>query len=236
MKLAHRLTLKQLRALVAVADSASFTQAARLLHLTQPAISMQIRDAESIVGQVLVDGRREIHLTPAGEILVRAARQALHSLEMAEVELKARMGVAAGTLDVVAITTAEYFVPYLLAEFGRRYPEISFRLTVANREHVRALIQEQRCDVAGRQPASLDALEPASPMVGAGGLLQTAGVDLDAAIGDERQPEIRAGDGLQPVAQRVGIALGLIPVQEDVHAFQGLFPRYRGSFQQDWGR
>ena len=131
MKLAHRLTLKQLRALVAVADSASFTQAARLLHLTQPAISMQIRDAESIVGQVLVDGRREIHLTPAGEILVRAARQALHSLEMAEVELKARMGVAAGTLDVVAITTAEYFVPHLLAEFGRRHPDISFRLTTS---------------------------------------------------------------------------------------------------------
>ena len=158
MKLAHRLTLKQLRALVAVADSASFTQAARLLHLTQPAISMQIRDAESIVGQVLVDGRREIHLTPAGEILVRAARQALHSLEMAEVELKARMGVAAGTLDVVAITTAEYFVPHLLAEFGRRHPDISFRLTVENRERVRTLLQEQRCDLAimGQPPRGLD--------------------------------------------------------------------------------
>ena len=158
MKLAHRLTLKQLRALVAVADSASFTQAARLLHLTQPAISMQIRDAESIVGQVLVDGRREIHLTPAGEILVRAARQALHSLEMAEVELKARMGVAAGTLDVVAITTAEYFVPHLLAEFGRRHPDITFRLTVENRERVRTLLQEQRCDVAimGQPPRGLD--------------------------------------------------------------------------------
>ena len=90
MKLAQRLTLKQLRALVAVADSASFTQAARLLHLTQPAISMQIRDAEAIVGQVLVDGRREIHLTPAGEIVARAARQALQALELAEVELKAR--------------------------------------------------------------------------------------------------------------------------------------------------
>ena len=87
MKLAQRLTLKQLRALVAVADSASFTQAARLLHLTQPAISMQIRDAEGIVGQVLVDGRREVRLTPAGEVLVRAARQVLHSLELAEVEL-----------------------------------------------------------------------------------------------------------------------------------------------------
>ena len=158
MKLAQRLTLKQLRALVAVADSASFTQAARLLHLTQPAISMQIRDAEAIVGQVLVDGRREIRLTPAGEILVRAARQVVHSLEFAEVELKARIGVAAGTLDVVAITTAEYFVPYLLAEFGRRFPDITFRLTVANREHVRALIQEQRCDVAimGQPPRGLD--------------------------------------------------------------------------------
>ena len=158
MKLAQRLTLKQLRALVAVADSASFTQAARLLHLTQPAIAMQIRDAESIVGQVLVDGRREIHLTPAGEILVRAARQALHSLEMAEVELKARMGVAAGTLDVVAITTAEYFVPHLLAEFGRRHPDISFRLTVENRERVRTLLQEQRCDLAimGQPPRGLD--------------------------------------------------------------------------------
>jgi len=68
------------------------------------------------------------------------------------------MGVAAGTLDVVAITTAEYFVPHLLAEFGRRYPEISFRLTVANREHVRTLLQEQRCDVAimGQPPRGLD--------------------------------------------------------------------------------
>ena len=119
---------------------------------------MQIRDAEGIVGQVLVDGRREARLTAAGEVMVRAARQVLQSLELAEVELKARMGVAAGTLDVVAITTAEYFVPHLLAEFGRRYPEISFRLTVANREHVRTLLQEQRCDVAimGQPPRGLD--------------------------------------------------------------------------------
>jgi len=141
-----------------VADSGSFTQAARLLHLTQPAISMQIRDAEAIVGQVLVDGRREIRLTAAGEIVARAARQALQALELAEVALKARMGVAAGPLDVVAITTAEDFVPHLLAEFGRRHPDITFRLTVENRERVRTLLQEQRCDVAimGQPPRGLD--------------------------------------------------------------------------------
>src|SRR5690606_41346972 len=98
MKLAQRLTFKQLRALVAVADSASFTQAARLLHLTQPAISMQIRHAEANVGQELVDGRREIHLTPSDEILQRAARLALHRLEMTERDLTAPKGVAAVTL------------------------------------------------------------------------------------------------------------------------------------------
>ncbi len=158
MQLSKRLTLKQLRALVAVADSASFTMAARLLHLTQPAVSMQIRQAERVVGQVLFDGRREIRLTPAGEVLVRGARQAIEALDLAEVELKARLGVAAGTVDVVAVTTAEYFVPYLLAEFGRRYPEITFRLTVENRERVGALLQENRTEVAimGQPPRALE--------------------------------------------------------------------------------
>lgn len=157
MKLAQRLTLRQLRSIVAVAETGSFTQAARLLHLTQPAVSMQIKELETIVGQVLVDGRREIHLTSAGEVFVRRAREALAALELAEVELKSMRGVASGTLEVVAITTAEYFVPHLLAEFGRRHPDIKFRLTVENRERVHALLQEQRADVAimGQAPRGM---------------------------------------------------------------------------------
>ncbi|THF60659.1 LysR family transcriptional regulator [Pseudothauera rhizosphaerae] len=157
MKLAQRTTLRQLRALVALADSGSFTQAARVLHLTQPAVSMQVRELEAVVGQVLVDGRREVRLTNAGELLVRRAREALAALELAEVEMKAMSGVAAGTLDVVAITTAEYFVPHLLAEFGRRYPDIGFRLTVNNREAVYEQLREQRVDLAimGTPPRGL---------------------------------------------------------------------------------
>lgn len=157
MKIVQRTTLRQLRAIVALADSGSFTQAARLLHLTQPAVSMQVRELEGIIGQVLVDGRREIHLTPAGEVVVRHAREALGALELAEVELKAMRGVAAGTLEVVAITTAEYFVPHLLAEFGRRYPDISFRLRVSNREAVYELLKDGRADLAimGTPPRGL---------------------------------------------------------------------------------
>lgn len=157
MRLIQRLSLRQLRALVAVADSGSFTAAAHLLHVTQPAVSMQLKELEEIVGEVLVDGRRQVHLTSAGEILVRQARLALEAIEFAELQLKAQRDVPAGTVEVAAITTSEYFVPYLLAEFGRRYPDVGFRLTVANREVVHKMLREQRADIAitGEPPSGL---------------------------------------------------------------------------------
>ncbi len=148
MKLESRVTMKQLRALLAVADTASFTMAARRLNITQPAVSMQIRELEQVVGEVLVDGRREVRLTPAGDILARRAREVMTSLESAGVELMARRGVVAGTVDIVAVSTAEYFVPRLLAEFGERYPSISFRLSVENRDGVHARLAEHRMVVA----------------------------------------------------------------------------------------
>lgn len=157
MRLVQRLSMRQLRALVAVADSGSFTAAAHLLHVTQPAVSMQLKELEEITGEVLVDGRRQIHLTAAGEILVRQARVALEAIELAELQLKAQRDMPAGTIEVAAITTSEYFVPYLLAEFGRRYPDVGFRLTVANREVVHRLLRDQRADLAitGEPPSGL---------------------------------------------------------------------------------
>ncbi len=157
MRLVQRLSMRQLRALVAVADSGSFTAAAHLLHVTQPAVSMQLKELEEITGEVLVDGRRQIHLTAAGEILVRQARVALEAIELAELQLKAQRDMPAGTIEVAAITTSEYFVPYLLAKFGRRYPDVGFRLTVANREVVHRLLRDQRADLAitGEPPSGL---------------------------------------------------------------------------------
>jgi len=158
MRLVNRLTLKQLRALIAVADTGSFTLAARLLHVTQPAVSMQVHELETLVGEVLLDGRRGFRLTPAGEILVRRAREIVYALELAEVELKASKGVASGTVTVAAITTAEYFVPRLLAAFGATYPEISFRLSVHNRSGMADLLKERLTDVAimGEPPPGLN--------------------------------------------------------------------------------
>lgn len=148
MKLAQRVTLKQLRTLIAVADTGSFTLAARLLHVTQPAVSMQIQELEGLVGEVLLDGRKSFRLTPAGDLLVRRAREVFYALELAEVELKASKGVASGTVHVAAITTAEYFVPRLLAAFGTAYPDIIFRLTVQNRAGMAELLRERKADLA----------------------------------------------------------------------------------------
>lgn len=158
MKLGNRVTLKQLRSLIAVADTGSFTLAARLLHVTQPAISMQVHELESLVGEVLLDGRRGFRLTPSGDILARRAREVLYALDLAEVELKANKGVASGTVDVAAITTAEYFVPRLLAAFGQAYPEIRFRLSVHNRAGMAELLRERRVDLAimGEPPSGLN--------------------------------------------------------------------------------
>lgn len=157
MKLAQRVSLRQLRLFIAVAETGSFTAAAKLMHVTQPAVSMQVHELESMVGEVLLDGRRGFRLTPAGEILLRHAREAIAALELAEVELKAMKGVASGTVSVGAVSTAEYFVPRLLAAFGEAYPDIRFRLTVRNRAGMADLLRERAVDVAimGAPPTGL---------------------------------------------------------------------------------
>ncbi|HRQ59539.1 MAG TPA: LysR family transcriptional regulator [Azoarcus taiwanensis] len=157
MKIAQRVSLRQLRLFIAVAETGSFTAAAKLMHVTQPAVSMQVHELESMIGEVLLDGRRGFRLTSAGEILLRHAREVIASLELAEVELKAMKGVASGTVSVGAVTTAEYFVPRLLAAFGEAYPDIRFRLTVRNRSGMADLLRERGVDVAimGAPPAGL---------------------------------------------------------------------------------
>lgn len=157
MKLAQRVSLRQLRLFIAVAETGSFTAAAKLMHVTQPAVSMQVHELESMIGEVLLDGRRGFRLTAAGEILLRHAREVITSLELAEVELKAMKGVASGTVSVGAVTTAEYFAPRLLAAFGEAYPDIRFRLTVRNRSGMADLLRERGVDVAimGAPPTGL---------------------------------------------------------------------------------
>ena len=157
----RHLTLKQLRIFEAAARQLHFGRAAREMHLTQPAVSIQLKQLEVHVGLPLFEqmGRR-MHLTHAGEELLRHARIVLQHLREAEEAIGALKGVGGGELHLAVTSTAKYFAPQLLAEFRRTHPEVKVRLTVSNREAVVHQLAENSCDLAimGRAPGSLDTI------------------------------------------------------------------------------
>lgn len=127
----RRPTLKQLRIFETAARLHHFGQAAAELHLTQPAVSIQLKQLEREFGLPLFEqlGRR-MHLTPAGRELLRHTQAILSQLYEAEEALQWFRSDQGGELHIASTTTAEYFVPRLLAEFRRDRPALKIRLTV----------------------------------------------------------------------------------------------------------
>ncbi|HEN47515.1 MAG TPA: LysR family transcriptional regulator [Mizugakiibacter sp.] len=166
------LTLRQIRAFSAVAGRLSFVRAAEDLHLTPPAVTMQIRALESMVGMPVFDRKgREITLTTAGEYLLVYARRVLATLKDAEDVMARFQHVETGTLTIGMVGTAKYFIPHLLARFREEHVGIDVRLRVGvNREQLVAMLSGNDIDLAvmGRAPRELATrAEPfaAHPMV-----------------------------------------------------------------------
>ena len=155
----RRITFRQLETFAAVARTGSFTRAAEELHLTQPAVSIQIRQIADTVGLPLFDtSGRETTLTAAGEELLAASRNlddAWNRFESAIAELK---GLRRGRLRVALVTTAKYFLPRMLGEFCRKYPDIDIELEIANRERIVERLRANRDDlyVMSYPPEDLD--------------------------------------------------------------------------------
>ena len=148
-------TLQALRAFESVARLGSVTAAARELHLTQPAVSMQLKQLQARVGLPLTEHvGRHVTLTDAGEEVARHARLIVQQLREAEESLAAMQGLRSGHVDVGVVSTAKYFAPRLLAEFGRRFPGIEIRLVDANRAAILQHLAINDIDLAimGRPP------------------------------------------------------------------------------------
>lgn len=158
MPLRHA-TLRQLNVFEAVARHLSFSRAASELHLTQPAVSMQVKSLESQTGLPLFEqvGKR-IHLTEAGAEVARYAREVQSRMKDCEDTLSAIRGISGGRLHLAVVSTAKYFAPRLLAEFSRRHPGVTVKLSVTNREQVIGELQANQVDLAimGRPPRGLD--------------------------------------------------------------------------------
>ena len=154
----RKVTLRQLRVFTAVARYRSFTRAARELHLTQPAVSQQIKLLEQEAGLPLFEHiGRTIHVTAAGQELLRYATQVTDSLREAGETLAAMRGLKRGVLKLGAVSTAKYFAPALLSAFAPAYPDVTIRFAVGNREEVIKLLAANEIDlvIMGRPPREL---------------------------------------------------------------------------------
>lgn len=142
-------TLRQLRVFESVARHLSFSRAAEELHLTQPAVSMQVKQLEEQAGLPLTEMiGKKVYLTQAGEEVARHARRIAQQLREAEEALDALKGVKGGRLSLGVISTAKYFAPRLLAEYRRRLPGIDIDFRVSNRETVVHLLADNEIDLA----------------------------------------------------------------------------------------
>jgi len=164
-------TLRQLQIFEVVARHISYTRAAEELYLTQPTVSIQLKQLTDIVGMPLLEqvGKR-IFLTDAGRELLKVVRMVLDELSRFEMTISDMKGVKAGKLRIAVITTAKYFVPRLLGPFCEQYPGIDVALKVTNRERLLQRLEDNEDDlyILGQLPEGMDVtVEPflENPMI-----------------------------------------------------------------------
>jgi DNA-binding transcriptional LysR family regulator len=152
-------SFRQLRVFVTVARHLSFARAAEELHLSPPAVSMQVSDLEATVDVPLFErtGRR-IVLTTVGEYFLVHARRVLAELKDAEDTIARLKGVQTGQITIGVLSTAKYFMPRLLAGFLRDHPGVEVNLEVGNRQTLSELLARNELDLAvmGTPPRELD--------------------------------------------------------------------------------
>lgn len=152
-------TLHQLKVFEAVARHNSFTRAAEELFLTQPTVSMQVKQLSKAVGLPLFEqvGKR-LYLTDAGKELYTTCREIFGRLAEFEIAISDMKGLKQGSLRLAVVTTAKYVIPRLLGPFCKRYPGIDVSLTVTNHEYVIEGLANNRHDlyILSQPPEDLD--------------------------------------------------------------------------------
>jgi len=152
-------TLRQLQVFEKVASHLNYSRAAEELYLSQPAVSMQIKQLEGHIGLPLFEQMgKKVFLTEAGRELFQYARNISHQIVEMEAVFDEMKGLGQGKLTLSVVNTANYFTPQLLAKFCRRYPGINVNLHVANRDAVLKQLADNSTDLAimGQPPDGID--------------------------------------------------------------------------------
>jgi len=152
------LTIRQLRALAVLQSAGSVTAAANRLNLTQPAVTLQLRNLQALAGLPLIQRTGDgMALTDAGHNVLALAQRVEAALIDCERSLDMIAGRNGGRVSIAAVSTAKYFVPFAIAAFSRRFPKVDVTLRIGNREDIREALRGYDLDIAimGRPPVDV---------------------------------------------------------------------------------
>jgi LysR family transcriptional regulator, low CO2-responsive transcriptional regulator len=151
-------TFRQLRVFNEVARHLSFARAAENLHLTPPAVTMQVKELEGHIGMPLFERRgKQVSLTTTGEYMLVYTRKILATVKDAQDAAARLQRAETGVLTIGFVSTAKYFLMRLLAEFRAKHPGVEVQLSIGNRDQLIKMLQNSEVDIAimGRPPKEL---------------------------------------------------------------------------------
>ncbi len=157
----RHITFRQFEVFEAIARLGSFTRAAEELFLTQPTVSMQIKKLTDTIGLPLFEQiGKKIHLTDAGRGLLHYSRLITQQLDEMDAMFSEMKGLELGRLNISVVSSANHFMPHLLAQFINLHPNIRVNLHIANRDAVIKQLVENSTDLAimGQPPEGTDML------------------------------------------------------------------------------
>src|SRR5260221_5541872 len=153
----RELTIRQLRALAAVQKNKSVTAAAKQLHLTEPAVTLQLRNLQALAGLPLIQRTGDgMLLTDAGREVLALADRIEAAIADCATSLEMMAGKTAGRISIGAVSTAKYFVPFMISGFSKRHPNVDVTLSIGNRQEIGTALRGYDLDFAimGRPPAN----------------------------------------------------------------------------------
>jgi LysR family carnitine catabolism transcriptional activator len=155
------ITLKQVRAFLAIAQVKSFAEACELLHISQPALSITIKNLEETVGgKLIARSTRAVALTPEGELFLPVAKRLLNDFDSAFVELHERFSLKRGNLSFAVMPSfASTLLPKKLLTFNNQYPAVKIKVHDVIAEDAVAMVRSDKVEFAiSFDPGSCDDL------------------------------------------------------------------------------
>ena len=155
-------TMRQLQLIQALARDQSLSVVAENLHISQPSVSIQLKNLSELIGLPVYQMQgRKLTLTDAGKAVLRSANTIYQSLDNLKTDIDNLQGVITGTLSISVVTTAQYFLPLLLAAFAKHHPKVEIKLEIGNREKIQSRLHDNSDDfyIFSNIPQNVQVLE-----------------------------------------------------------------------------